>query len=327
MPDILAYRIPNKEKVLKYGFFVQARIPYSDGFYISNSNKTAIYRFNEDENCEKNSDEPFFFSERPPYAVSKKEYIVGAESLLKSFPIFNLRKAVYGRIKTTEFDSEKSFELYEQLIEDHPNAFVYLVSSPQFGTWIGATPEVLLSMHGRQGYTMSLAGTRKMGATVNDWEEKEMEEQFLVSEYIQNRLLTQELQEIEQHGPFDMEAGPVRHLRTDFSFYSPEKNAMEIAMELHPTPAVAGVPTKVAQDLIATLEPFHRDLYTGFIGSISEEHSYLYVNLRCCQIQEGKAFLYLGGGYTNQSIPEDEWEETENKARTLLNSIEKINLS
>lgn len=57
---------------------------------------------------------------------------------------------------------------------------------------------------------------------------------------------------------------------------------------------------------------------------MSEEHSYLYVNLRCCQIQEGKAYLYLGGGYTKQSIPEDEWEETENKARTLLNSMEKV---
>jgi isochorismate synthase len=327
MPDILAYRIPKKEQVLKFGFFVQARLPFADGFYISNHNKSAIYRFEEDETCERNTDEPFFFSDRPPYAVSKKEYLIGAESLLNSFPIFNLRKAVYGRIKSTHFDSSKCFELYNQLIEDHPNAFVYLVSSPQFGTWIGATPEVLLSMHGRQGYTMSLAGTRKVGAGVNDWEEKEMEEQYLVSEYIQNRLLTQELQEIEQHGPFDMDAGPVKHLRTDFSFYSPEKNAMEIALELHPTPAVAGVPTKVAQDLIATLEPFHRDLYTGFIGSVSDDHSYIYVNLRCCQIQADKAFLYLGGGYTNQSIPEDEWEETENKARTLLNSIEKVNPS
>jgi isochorismate synthase len=325
MADSLAYRIPNKEKVHKIGFFNQASKPYdSNGFFISNHNKSAIYKFGEAEGDQKAD---FFFSERPPYAVTKKEYLIGAESLLNSFPIFNLRKAVYGRVKSVHFDSNKCTELFDKLCEEYPNAFVYLISSPQFGTWIGATPEVLLSMHGQQGYTMSLAGTRKVGVMTVDWEEKEMEEQYLVSEYIQNRLLTQDLQEIEQHGPFDMEAGPVKHLRTDFSFYSPEKNAMEIALELHPTPAVAGVPTKVAQDLITTLEPFHRDLYTGFIGFVSPEHSYLYVNLRCCQIQEGKAFLYLGGGYTSQSIPEDEWEETENKARTLLNSLEKVNPS
>lgn len=325
MADILAYRIPNKEKVKKNGYFVQGRSPFdAKGFYVSNHNKTAIFKFDE---VDGNHKEDFFFSERAPYTVSKKEYLIGAESLLNSFPIFNLRKAVYGRVKSVTFPSEKCFDLYDQLCEEYPTAFVYLISSPQFGTWIGASPEVLLSMHGGQGYTMSLAGTRKMKTETIDWEEKEMEEQYLVSEYIQNRLLTQELEEIEQHGPFEMEAGPVRHLRTDFSFYSPDKNAMEIALELHPTPAVAGVPTKVAQDLIATLEPFHRDLYTGFIGFVSPEHSYLYVNLRCCQIQEGKAFLYVGGGYTSQSIPEDEWEETESKAQTLLNSMEKINRS
>jgi|TARA_R110000737_G_scaffold17480_2_gene35209 isochorismate synthase len=324
MADVLTYRIPNKEKVHKVGFFTQARMPYeANGFFISNHNKSAIYKFDEAEGDQKAD---FFFSERPPYAVSKKEYLIGAESLLNSFPIFNLRKAVYGRVKSAQFDSSKCAELFDKLCEEYPNAFVYLASSPQFGTWIGASPEVLLSMHGKQGYTMSLAGTRRVNTVVEDWEDKEMEEQYLVSEYIQNRLLTQELQEIEQHGPFDMEAGPVKHLRTDFSFYSPNKSALEIALELHPTPAVAGVPTKVAQDLIATLEPFHRDLYTGFIGVVSEEHSYLYVNLRCCQIQEGKAFLYLGGGYTSQSIPEDEWEETENKAQTLLNSMEKVSL-
>jgi isochorismate synthase len=323
MADILTYRIPNKEKVNKVGFFVQAKAPYdSEGFFISNHNKTAIFKFDE---AEGNKYGDFFLSERPPYAVSKKEYLMGAESLLKSFPIFNLSKAVYGRVKSIHFNSKKCNELFELLCDENPKAFVYLISSPQFGTWLGATPEILLSMHGHQGYTMSLAGTRKINAAAENWKDKEMEEQYLVTEYIQNRLLTQELKEIEQHGPFDMEAGPVQHLRTDFSFYSPDKSAMEIAMELHPTPAVAGVPTKVAQDLIATLEPFHRDLYTGFIGLVSDEHSYLYVNLRCCQIQEEKAFLYIGGGYTNQSIPEDEWEETENKARTLLTSMEKVN--
>jgi isochorismate synthase len=321
MADILAYRVPNKEKVMKAGQFARASKPFSsEGFFISNHDKTAVFSFQEDEKAKGD----FFFSERPPYSVSKKEYLMGAESLLNAFNLFGLRKAVYGRVKSVHFDAKKSFDLYKNLLEAHPNAFVYLISSPLFGTWIGATPEVLLSMHGKQGYTMALAGTRKVGAVVQEWEDKEMEEQYLVTEYIQNRLLTQELQEIELHGPFDMEAGPVRHLRTDFSFYSPEKSAMEIALELHPTPAVVGVPTKEAQDLITTLEPFHRDLYTGFMGVVSEEHSYLYVNLRCCQIQEGKAFLYLGGGYTKQSIPEDEWEETENKARTLLNSMEKV---
>lgn len=319
MADILKYRIPQKEVVYQTGRFQRAALAdFETSFCIVNHNKSAIYFFKEE------SGEPFFsYSERAPYAVSKKEYLMGGESLINNFHVHGLQKAVYGRVKSVSFPEKKTELLFEKLCQNYPNAFVYLVSSQLFGTWIGATPEVLLSLHGNQGYTMALAGTKKV-QTTSLWNDKEKEEQSIVTEYIHNRLLTQDLLEIEQHGPFEIEAGPVRHLRTDFSFFSPDKSALEIALNLHPTPAVAGVPTKVAQDIVDTLEPFHRDLYTGFIGVLGTKHNYLYVNLRCCQIQLGKAHLYIGGGYTAQSIPEDEWEETENKARTLLDIIEKI---
>ena len=48
------------------------------------------------------------------------------------------------------------------------------------------------------------------------------------------------------------------------------------------------------------------------------------MNLRCCQIQKGNAYLYLGGGFTKDSNPLDEWNETENKSRTLLNVMDKL---
>jgi isochorismate synthase len=48
------------------------------------------------------------------------------------------------------------------------------------------------------------------------------------------------------------------------------------------------------------------------------------VNLRCCQVTKGKINLYVGGGYTKDSNPEMEWQETENKSRTILNLVEKL---
>jgi isochorismate synthase len=320
MADFIKYRIPEKEIVEKTGRFECLTVPdSSSSFCIANHNKSAIYYFYEEAGVDSYS-----YSERIPYTVLKKEYLMGGESLINNFQAQGLLKAVYGRVKGVSFNEKKCNKLFHALCEKYPNTFVYLASSRLFGTWIGATPEVLLSMHGKQGYTMSLAGTKKLKED-EMWAEKEMEEQAIVTDYIQNSLHTQELEEVEQHGPFDFVAGPVRHLRTEFSFYSPDKKALDIALALHPTPAVAGVPTKIAQELVATLEPFHRDLYTGFIGVLNEKHSYLYVNLRCCQILEGKAFLYVGGGYTAASIPEDEWEETENKARTLLDIMENLN--
>jgi isochorismate synthase len=48
------------------------------------------------------------------------------------------------------------------------------------------------------------------------------------------------------------------------------------------------------------------------------------VNLRCAQITADRAYLFLGGGFTADSVVESEWQETENKARTLLNVIENL---
>ncbi len=321
MADLLLYRIPNKEIVEKTGNFHEAsEQPATNTFCISTSDKSTLYFFQEQEGTPEGR---LHFLDKSPYSVSKKEYLMGAEALLNNFHNYELKKAVYARVKSVSFDERKCRDFFLELCVSYPNAFVYLVSSSLFGTWIGATPEVLLSMHGQQGYTMSLAGTKKVQLQ-DTWSEKELEEQALVTEYIQNRLLVQDLHEIEQHGPFDIDAGPVRHLRTDFSFYSSTKSGLEIAKDLHPTPAVAGVPTQKAQELVSTVEPFDRNLYTGFIGALSANNTFLYVNLRCCQIQAGKAYLYVGGGYTVQSIPENEWEETENKAKTLLDIIDKI---
>ncbi|MBU2019481.1 MAG: chorismate-binding protein [Bacteroidetes bacterium] len=321
MSEFLTYRIPGKVVQKKFGTF-RLRPPKMEesGFVISDFHHKEVYFFEEHED----EKQRFHFKSNAPYVVSKKEYLIGAETLLNSFNLFGLSKAVYSRVKGIHFDESKTELLFQELIETYPNAFVYLASSRLFGTWIGATPEILLSMHQKQGYTMSLAGTKKKLQLAEEWSDKEIVEQNLVTEYIEKKLYLMDLEEIEAHGPFDVEAGPVKHLRTDFSFLSDSKKAFEIAKELHPTPAVAGVPTKEAIDLLQSLEHNPRQLYTGFLGEIGPDHSWLYVNLRCCQIQVGKAYLYVGGGYTSDSIPEDEWIETEEKSKTLSDVIKKL---
>ena len=96
---------------------------------------------------------------------------------------------------------------------------------------------------------------------------------------------------------------------------------MDIAIGLHPTPAVNGVPKEQSKQLIKEIElegsNQDRSIYTGFIGLASETYSKLYVNLRCCQLTKNNAHIYVGGGFTLQSDVESEWEETERKSETL----------
>jgi isochorismate synthase len=80
-----------------------------------------------------------------------------------------------------------------------------------------------------------------------------------------------------------------------------------------------------ALDFIRRTEAHSREYYTGFLGPVGlDDHMQLYVNLRCMKVLKDRLILYVGGGITHDSIAEDEWEETEIKADTLLSVLRNL---
>ena len=153
--------------------------------------------------------------------------------------------------------------------------------------------------------------------------EKEFQEQGLVTAYV--AAVLKEVGAVSTVSPREeLIAGPVKHLINRFDCKVDRTNVFELIDLLHPTPAVSGLPIDKAQELIARVEPHQRLLYSGIVGVLSKEELSLYVNLRCGQIIDENLYLYLGGGLTKDSSPEDEWMETENKAQTLLNVFQNI---
>ena len=212
-------------------------------------------------------------------------------------------------------------------MENFCKNFVYLISSTDAGTWIGATPETLIRSIDTHGFSMALAGTKDK-KNQNSWSPKEYDEQQWVSDYILETLQLGGQKEIKQQGPYETDAGNLSHLRTDFSFDLGGYQPMDVAKRLHPTPAIAGLPKRESLQLITNMEEinggYRRDLYAGYLGLIEDDMSQLYVNLRCAQLFKDLAFLYVGGGYTKYSVPENEWNETERKSETLLKVFEML---
>ncbi len=94
---------------------------------------------------------------------------------------------------------------------------------------------------------------------------------------------------------------------------------------LHPTPAVCGLPKADAFLLIQKAELHNRKYYTGFLGPWKmENESQLFVNLRCAELGTDKINIYVGGGLTEASNPEAEYQETVHKSKTLLSVIENL---
>lgn len=218
-----------------------------------------------------------------------------------------------------------------RLAKAYPTAFVSLVFTPQTGLWLGATPELLISVKNDVFKTVALAGTQKYeeGTLLNNvaWTQKEIEEQALVSRYIINCFKKIRLREFDEVGPKTVVAGNLLHLKTEFKVDMVATNFPdlgEIMLKLlHPTSAICGMPLEPAKKFLKENEGYDRGYFSGYLGPANINNSTeLYVNLRCMQIEGSKATLFAGAGVTEDSNPDKEWQETEIKMKTLLNIIQ-----
>ncbi|MGA3253586.1 MAG: isochorismate synthase, partial [Mycobacterium sp.] len=99
--------------------------------------------------------------------------------------------------------------------------------------------------------------------------------------------------------------------------------AIDLALALHPTPAVGGVPTKAASDLITELEG-DRGFYAGAVGWCDASgDGYWVVSIRCAQLSADRrtALARAGGGIVAESDPDDEVDETTTKFATILDAL------
>ena len=90
---------------------------------------------------------------------------------------------------------------------------------------------------------------------------------------------------------------------------------------MHPTPAVCGFPKEFCKEAISEFEDHSRSFYAGYIKVETDETIQYFVNLRCAEIFQNAALLYVGGGITADSSPEKEWQETELKAGAVLKNL------
>jgi isochorismate synthase len=241
-------------------------------------------------------------------------------------------KVVPSRSKTIPLpDSFDTVKVFQNLCRAYSNAMVSFISIPSVGTWLGATPELLVCVEEQRTFkTVALAGTKVFEEGINlknvAWTQKEIEEQALVGRYIINNFKKIRLREFEEHGPKTVVAGNLMHLKTEFSVDMKATNFPQLGSVmldlLHPTSAVCGMPLESSLDFLKQHEGYDREFYSGFLGPVNvSDNTNIFVNLRCMQLFEGQAIVYAGAGVTVDSTPEDEWKETEMKLNTLLNVI------
>ena len=230
-----------------------------------------------------------------------------------------LSKVVLSRMEVIEINAFDFILTFEKLASAYPTAFCYCFFHPKVGMWFGATPEQLLKIEDRKFSTTALAGTQQFNDVENViWESKEKVEQQIVTDFIMENL-ENIASDVAMSNPYTYRAGNLLHIKTDiegsFDSSSSLKQVIDI---LHPTPAVCGLPKETATAFILENEGYDRSFYTGFLGELNLQHqTNLFVNLRCMEIKQKNAHLYMGCGVTKDSDPEREFEETVSKSMTM----------
>jgi isochorismate synthase len=257
-------------------------------------------------------------------------------------PGSSLRKVVLARALELAADAPLDARvILRRLVAADPAAYGYLVDLTAAGgdyagtALVGASPELLVARSGDRVACQPFAGSAPRAADPEldaangealAGSAKNRNEHQLVIDAMRAALepLCDDLTIAPE--PQLSRTAAVWHLCTPISGRLREKSttAIDLALALHPTPAVGGVPTKAATELIAELEG-DRGFYAGAVGwcDASGDGRWV-VSLRCAQLSADRrtALARAGGGIVAESDPDDEVAETTTKFATILNALE-----
>ena len=222
-------------------------------------------------------------------------------------------------------------EALNNLRQIHPDCYTFSISNSQGDYFIGASPERLISIQNQQLVTDALAGSAPRGKNSSEdtfyakrllKSGKERREHKAVSEFIIERLAQLGLSS--QKLPLQLlQLSNIQHLWTPiYAQLPPHINPFDVVAKLHPTPAVAGVPTHFACQKIIQYENFDRCLYASPLGWIDHQsNSEFIVGIRSALIQKNHARIYAGAGIVAGSEPEQEYAEIQLKLQSLLKAL------
>jgi len=204
----------------------------------------------------------------------------------------------------------------------YPSCRAFLVRGSG-GVFLGATPEILCGIEGRRVEADALAGSASPEHAADlPASGKDLREHRWVVDHI-----TDALRGVADHVHWPREPGiralaNVVHLHTPVvARLAPGRGIADVAAALHPTPAVGGVPVGAALRFLSEYEGLDRGLYAGVVGWVGEQRAELAIALRSALIRGRHARIFVGAGIVEGSSPDAEWEETELKARALLDAL------
>ena len=268
------------------------------------------------------------------------EYKEGVEKGLEQIASGYLDKIVLARsLHLTSSESVDINQLLHNLAGQNTKGYTFAVDltkkeeSVGDKTLIGASPELLVSRTGLTVVANPLAGSRpRSDDPVEDQRRseellsssKDLHEHAVVVNAVAQALRPFFTKIEVPESPSLVSTETMWHLSTEVKgeLADPETSSLELAIALHPTPAVCGSPAERARESILEIEPFNRGFFTGMVGWCNAlgDGEWI-VTIRCAEVEENELRLFAGAGVVGESKPEEELAETSAKLQTMLRAM------
>lgn len=264
--------------------------------------------------------------------ISKEQFIENVEKAkhhIKEGDIFQI-------VLSQRFEIENppdSFDVYRVLRLTNPSPYMYYFKFKDYYI-SGASPEMLVSVDEKLVYTRPIAGTIKRGE--NEKQDRELEQMLLndQKERAEHTMLVDlgrnDIGKVCEFGSVEVldfmhieRYSQVMHLVTDVcGKLKDEKAPIDVLKAVLPAGTLSGAPKVRAMELIDEIENTKRGLYGGTVGYIAfDQNMDTCIAIRTILFKNNKAYIQAGAGIVADSVPSKEFEETENKAKAMVNAI------
>lgn len=226
-----------------------------------------------------------------------------------------------------------AFSVYRMLRATNPSPYLYYFQAPDYRI-AGASPEMLVRVEDGTVTNKPIAGTSPRGR--DEAEDKRLEQELLhdEKERAEHTMLVDlgrndvgrvcKFGTVEVHDLMHVErASKVMHLVSEVQGkLRDDKTAADALLSVLPAGTLSGAPKIRAMQIIDELETTKRGVYGGAIGYLGFDGNIdTCIAIRTALFRNGKAYVQAGMGIVADSDPEKEYEESENKARAVLDAI------
>ena len=269
------------------------------------------------------------FEASPPVSnFSHENYLAAVEKAKDYIRAGDIFQVVPSQRWTQEF-REPPFSLYRSLRRTNPSPFMFFFNFGGFQV-IGASPEILVRVFGKEVTIRPIAGTRPRGATpaedkANELDlmadKKELAEHLMLLDLGRNDTgKVSKIGTVKPTEQFIVERySHVMHIVSNVvGELADDQDALSAFFAGMPAGTVSGAPKVRAMEIIDELEPEKRGVYGGGCGYFSSNGDMdMCIALRTAVLQDEKLYIQAGGGVVYDSDPEAEYQETVHKSNAI----------